>query len=213
ASFAAMGRGKLVCEDGGNCQVEGLETIWRQQPAVRSMAHFSQKIAFSPDEKYLFLSSGDRAQADPAQDLDSNLGKVLRLNLDGSPAEGNPFADRGGVSREIWSYGHRNLLGLAFDLEGQLWDLEHGPRGGDEINRVERGVNYGWQLVSYGDYSNVGAIPHHPIRPQFRAPDIYRRPFIAPGDFISHTGNLWPEGRKQPPIANVGTSSMVRVSL
>ncbi|HLV07044.1 MAG TPA: PQQ-dependent sugar dehydrogenase [Croceibacterium sp.] len=213
ASFAAMGRGKLVCEDGGNCQVEGLETIWRQQPAVRSMAHFSQKIAFSPDEKYLFLSSGDRAQADPAQDLDSNLGKVLRLNLDGSPAEGNPFADRGGVSREIWSYGHRNLLGLAFDLEGQLWDLEHGPRGGDEINRVERGVNYGWPVVSYGDNYNGDPIPDHPTRPEFREPAIYWNPVIAPGDFIFYSGKLWPEWRNQALIANLGTTSIVRVSL
>lgn len=213
ASFAAMGRGKLACEDDGDCRVEGLETIWRAQPAVRSGAHYSHKIAFSPDGQYLFLSSGERAQADPAQDLGTNLGKVLRLKFDGTPAEGNPFAERGGVSREIWSYGHRNLLGLQFDLGGQLWDLEHGPRGGDELNKVEPGNNYGWPERSYGDNYNGDPIPDHTADDGFVKPAIYWNPVIAPGDFIFYSGKLWPEWRGQALIANLGTTSLVRVSL
>jgi len=210
---AIMGRGTLVCEEADACRIEGLTEIWRQQPAVASPGHFSHKIAFSPDETHLFLSSGERMQGDPAQGLDNNLGKVLRLNLDGTPAAGNPFADRGGVAREIWSYGHRNLLGLAFDLDGQLWDLEHGPRGGDEINEVEPGANYGWPVRSYGINYNGSDIPDHTADDGFSKPAIYWTPVIAPGDFVFYSGKLWPEWRGQALIANLGSQSFVRVSL
>ena len=213
ASAAAMGRGTLVCEEADACRIEGLAVIWRQQPAVASPGHFSHKIAFSPDGEHLFLSSGDRMQGDPAQDLSNNLGAVLRLNLDGTPAEGNPFWDRGGVSREIWSYGHRNALGLQFDLDGQLWDLEHGPRGGDEINRVERGANYGWPVRSNGVNYNGSDIPDHTADDGFSKPAIYWTPVIAPGDFVFYSGALWPEWRNQALIANLGTQTLVRVSL
>ena len=213
ASFAAMGLGTLVCEEADACRVEGLTTIWRQQPAVRSPGHYSHKIAFSPDGKYLFLSSGERMQGQPAQDLATNLGKVLRLNLDGTPAEGNPFAERGGVSREVWSYGHRNLLGLDFDLDGQLWDIEHGPRGGDEINRVERGDNYGWPVRSNGnDYSGAD-IPDHTADDGFHKPAISWNPVIAPGDFLFYSGKLWPEWRNQALATGMASQAIVRVSL
>jgi glucose/arabinose dehydrogenase len=213
ASFAAMGRGTLVCEEADACRIEGLTTIWRQQPAVRSPGHYSHKIAFSPDGRYLFLSSGERMQADPAQALDNNLGKVLRLNFDGTPADGNPFADRGGVAREIWSYGHRNLLGLDFDLDGQLWDIEHGPRGGDEINKVEPGHNYGWPVRSNGDNYNGDPIPDHSADDGFTKPAISWNPVIAPGDFLFYSGKLWPEWRNQALATGLATMALVRVSL
>jgi glucose/arabinose dehydrogenase len=213
ASFAAMGRGTLVCEEADACRIVSLQRIWRQQPAIRSPGHYSHKIAFSPDGKYLFLSSGERMQGDPAQQLDTNLGKVLRLNLDGTPADGNPFAERGGVSREIWSYGHRNLLGLKFDLDGQLWDLEHGPRGGDEINKVEPGNNYGWPVVSNGDDYDGTPIPRHSTRPEFHPPAISWNPVIAPGDFVFYSGKLWPEWRNQALAAGMGSMALVWVSL
>ena len=213
ARRAQMGRGTLVCEEADACRIDGLQVIWRQEPAVRSPGHFSHKIAFSPDGEHLFLSSGDRMQGDPAQDLSNNLGKVLRLNLDGTPAAGNPFSDRGGVSREIWSYGHRNALGLDFDLDGQLWDLEHGPRGGDEINKVEPGSNYGWPVRSNGDNYDGSPIPDHSPDDGFVKPAIGWNPVIAPGDFIFYSGELWPEWRNQALIANLATQSVVRVSL
>ena len=213
ASFAAMGRGTLVCEEADACRVEGLTQIWRQQPAIRSAGHYSHKIAFSPDGKYLFLSSGERMQGAPAQALDTNLGKVLRLNLDGTAAEGNPFADKGGVSREIWSYGHRNLLGLKFDLGGQLWDIEHGPRGGDEINMVKPGDNYGWPIRSNGDDYSGTPIPDHTADDGFHKPAISWNPVIAPGDFLFYSGKLWPEWRNEALIAGLATMSLVRVSL
>jgi glucose/arabinose dehydrogenase len=213
ASKAVLGRGTLVCEEADACRIEGLKEIWRQQPAVASPGHFSHKIAFSPDGRYLFLSSGDRMQADPAQALDNNLGKVLRLNLDGTPAAGNPFADRGGVAREIWSYGHRNLLGLEFDLDGQLWDLEHGPRGGDELNRVERGANYGWPVRSNGDNYDGSPIPDHTADDGFSKAAIGWTPVIAPGDFVFYSGKLWPQWRGHAIAAGLATQSLIRVSL
>jgi aldose sugar dehydrogenase len=213
ASFAAMGRGTLVCEEADACHIEGLRTIWRQHPAIRSPGHYSHKIAFSPDGQYLFLSSGERMQGDPAQDLGTNLGKVLRLNLDGTPAAGNPFAERGGVSREIWSYGHRNLLGLQFDRDGQLWDLEHGPRGGDEINRIEAGNNYGWPVRSNGNDYDGDDIPDHTADDGFAKPAISWNPVIAPGDFLFYSGKLWPEWRNQALAVGLSSMALVRVSL
>lgn len=210
---AEMGRGTLVCEEADACRIEGLQVIWQQQPAINSPGHFSHRIAFSPDGKHLFLGSGERMQGEPAQGLDNNLGKVLRLNLDGTPAEGNPFAERGEVAREIWSYGHRNIAGLQFDLDEQLWDLEHGPRGGDELNRIESGNNYGWPVRSNGVNYNGSPIPDHSADDGFTKPAISWTPVIAPGDFIFYSGELWPEWRNQAIIANIGSQSIVRVSL
>ena len=212
---AALGRGTLVCEAADACRIEGLQVIWRQSPKVASRGHYSHKIAFSPDGRYLFLSSGDRQEGTPAQDLAANLGKVLRLNLDGTPADGNPFAERGGVSREIWSYGHRNLLGLQFDAGGQLWNMEHGPAGGDELNRVERGANYGWPVRSNGnDYSGAD-IPDHTADDGFTKPAISWNPVIAPGDFTFYSGKLWPQWRGHALFAGMGRPAigLVRVSL
>jgi glucose/arabinose dehydrogenase len=210
---AEMGRGTLVCEEAEACRIEGLQVIWRQQPAIKSPGHFSHRMEFSPDGKYLFLGSGERMQGAPAQGLDNNLGKVLRLNLDGTPAEGNPMAERGGVSREIWSYGHRNLAGLQFDPNGQLWDLEHGPRGGDELNKVEPGKNYGWPVRSNGDNYNGDPIPDHTADDGFAKAAIGWTPVIAPGDFIFYSGKLWPEWRGHALIAGLSSQSLVRVSL
>ncbi|MDL2353197.1 MAG: PQQ-dependent sugar dehydrogenase [Pseudomonadota bacterium] len=190
-----------------------IKVIWRQTPKVTGRGHFSHRIAFSPDGKYMFVSSGERQKFTPAQDLSNNLGKVLRLNLDGTPAAGNPFADKGGVSAQIWSYGHRNLLGLQFDASGQLWDLEHGPAGGDELNRIEPGKNYGWPLVSDGDNYDGSPIPRNSTRPDLAQPAISWNPVIAPGDFIFYSGKMWPEWKGQALIAGMGYPGLVRVKI
>lgn len=208
---AALGLATLA--GGASPRLDGLKVMWRQSPKVTGRGHYSHRIAFSPDGKYLFLSSGDRQKFTPAQDLTVNLGKVLRLNLDGTPAAGNPFADKGGVGAEIWSYGHRNVLGLAFDAQGRLWDLEHGPAGGDEINLVKPGRNYGWPLVSNGDHYDGKPIPRHSTRPDLAAPAISWNPVIAPGDFLFHSGKMWPEWRGQAIIAGLGSGGLVRVSV
>lgn len=208
---AVIGRGKYV--GGAAPRVEGLEVIWRQSPKTTGRGHFSHRIAFSPDGKLMFVGSGDRQKMDPAQDLTGNLGKVLRLLPDGKPAPGNPFADKGGVSAEIWSYGHRNILGLAFDPKGRLWDIEHGPRGGDELNLVEPGRNYGWPLVSEGDHYDGKDIPPHSTRPDIAAPAITWTPMIAPGDMIFYSGKAFRDWKGQVLVAGLGPKALLRLKI
>ncbi|MEY4239309.1 MAG: hypothetical protein RL339_1910 [Pseudomonadota bacterium] len=208
---AVIGRGKIV--GGDSPRVEGLEVIWRQSPKTTGRGHFSHRIAFSPDGKLMFVGSGDRQKMDPAQDLSVNLGKVLRLLPDGRPAPGNPFADQGGVSAEIWSYGHRNILGLAFDPKGRLWDIEHGPKGGDELNLVQPGKNYGWPVVSEGDHYDGKDIPPHNTRPDIAAPAITWTPMIAPGDMIFYSGKGFRDWKGQVLVAGLGPKALVRLKI
>ncbi|MCB2066507.1 MAG: PQQ-dependent sugar dehydrogenase [Erythrobacter sp.] len=209
---AVLGRGQLVCTSDTSCAVEGLTEIWRQVNVGTRTGHFSHKIAFSPDGQYLFLSSGERQEGTPAQDLMDNRGKVLRLNLDGTPAEGNPYADQGSPADQVWTYGQRNLLGLAFDPDGQLWELEHGPRGGDELNRVDRGANYGWPLRSNGVNYDGSDIPDHTADDGFAHPAIFWTPVIAPSDMIFYTGSMFPQWQGQLLVTTLATTAIVRVA-
>lgn len=207
---AALGRGRLVCQQADACAIEGLQVIWRQSK-VTGRGHYSHKIAFSPDGKHIFLSSGDRQKMAPAQDTSNTLGSIVRLNLDGTPAAGNSFAGQAGKAQDVWSYGHRNVLGLAFDAQGQLWNLEHGPAGGDEINLVRKGANYGWPEVSEGDHYDGKVIPPHSTRPEFAAPAISWNPVIAPGDFMFYSGKLKPEWKGQALVGGMKPNVIVRV--
>ena len=210
---AVVGRGTLNCAAVSSCAVEGLEVIWQQNPSVRSAGHYSHKIAFSPDGEYLFVSSGERMQAEPAQDTSNNLGSVVRLQLDGRPAMGNPFIGVPTASSDIWSFGHRNMLGLQFDGEGRLWDLEHGPRGGDELNLVKMGHNYGWPVVSNGINYNGSDIPNHSTHPEFDTPAISWNPVIGPGDFLFYRGDMFGDWKGQALIAALTVQGMVRVRI
>ncbi len=139
----ALGRGRLVGQElqcirapcPAQARLDGFETIFRANSTVSGSGHFSGRIAFSPDGQYLFFTNGERQKFTPAQDPKVTLGKVLRLTPDGTAAAANPLAAQG-FAPEIWSYGHRNLLGLAFDAQGRLWEQEMGPRGGDEVNLI-----------------------------------------------------------------------------
>lgn len=208
---AAVGMARLVLE--GRPRLEGLKVIWRQSPKVTGDGHYSHRIAFSPDGKYLFIASGERQKFTPAQDMAANLGKIVRLLPDGSPAPGNPFAEKGSIAAQIWTLGHRNILGLQYDAEGRLWDLEHGPRGGDELNLVKPGQNYGWPVVSNGDHYDGRKIPRHVTRPDFTAPAISWNPVIAPGDFIFYRGAAFPQWRGQAIIAAMQPAAIVRVAI
>ncbi|KMS59552.1 dehydrogenase [Novosphingobium barchaimii LL02] len=210
---AVVGKADLVCPAPLKCQLDGLKVIWRQQPKVTGRGHFSHRLAFSPDGKYLFVSSGERQKFTPAQDIKVNLGKIVRLLPDGTPAPGNPFADKPSPTNQIWSYGHRNVLGLAFDEQGRLWDLEHGPAGGDELNLVKPGTNYGWPLVSDGDHYDGKPIPRNSTRPDLAAPAISWNPVIAPGDFIFYTGDKFPAWKGQALITGLVATGLVRVSI
>lgn len=208
---AAVATAKLAF-DQGNPRLENLKIIWRQVPKTTGRGQYGHRITFSPDGRYLYVSSGERQKKTPAQDMASNLGKVVRLNLDGSPAPGNPFADKGGVTAQVWSLGHRNPLGLKFDLQGQLWEVEHGPRGGDELNLIKPGRNYGWPLVSNGDNYDGTPIPRHATRPDLTAPVISWTPVIGPGDMTFVSSDKFPTWRGNALIAGLVCQCLVRVA-
>jgi len=206
---AAVARARLtLTADGGS--LSDLSVIWRQVPKVSGRGHYGHRLLFSADG-YLYISSGERQKFDPAQDMQSNLGKIIRLHDDGSVPADNPFAAAGGVTAEIWSLGHRNPLGIAFDEAGQLWNIEMGPRGGDELNRVIRGENYGYPIVSNGRHYSGRDIPDHDTRPEFEAPKVWWTPVISPGGFIIYDGDLFTAWRGDGLIAGLSSQTLLRI--
>lgn len=209
---AAVGRARLALDDKGGGRLEELKVIWRQVPKVAGRGHYGHRLVFAPDG-HLFITSGERQKFDPAQDMLTNLGKVIRLNDDGSVPADNPFAKRGGVTAQIWSYGHRNPLGIAFDAQGQLWAHEMGPAGGDELNLIERGSNYGYPLVSNGDHYDGKPIPDHKTRPDLNAPEVTWNPVISPAGFIIYSGDQFPAWRKSGFIGGLSSQALIRIEL
>lgn len=187
-----------------------VQVIWRQNPKVTDDGHYGHRLAFDADG-YLFISSGERQKFDPAQQMTGNLGKIVRLRDDGSIPEDNPFYDRGDVTAEIWSLGHRNPLGIAFDANGQLWNTEMGPLHGDELNRVVKGANYGYPIVSEGDHYSGEEIPDHDTHPEFAAPAIAWIPTIAPGSLMFYSGDLFPAMKGSALIAGLAAAAIIRV--
>ncbi|MEO2169380.1 MAG: PQQ-dependent sugar dehydrogenase [bacterium] len=208
-SGAAVARAQLqLAEDGG--ELADLEVIWRQVPKVTGQGHFGHRIVFGPDG-YLWISSGERQKFDPSQDMESNLGKIVRLNVDGSIPSDNPFFESGGVTAEIWSLGHRNPLGLAFDESGRLWNIEMGPMGGDELNLVRRGANYGYPIVSNGDHYDGRDIPDHHTRPEFATPAAFWDPVISPSSLMFYSGSEFPDWRGDAFVGGLSSESLVRI--
>lgn len=205
---AAVARARL---DLAALQLQDLEVLWRQTPKVDSGGHYGHRIAFDA-AGYLWISSGERQQFDPAQDMNSNLGKIVRLHDDGGIPADNPFAERGGVSAEIWSLGHRNPLGLAFDAQGRLWSVEMGPSGGDELNLIERGENYGYPLVSNGNHYNGRSIPDHSTAPQFKAPVVSWSPVISPSSLLLYSGSEFPEWQGSALVGGLSSQALVRIT-
>ncbi len=210
---AALARARLTLDDAGGGTLSDLKVIWRQVPKVSGRGHFGHRIAFSPDGRYLFVSSGERQKFDPAQDMQSNLGKIVRLNDDGSVPEDNPFFDQGGVAAQIWTLGHRNPLGIAFDTQGRLWEQEMGPRGGDEVNLIVKGDNYGYPIVSDGDHYDGRDIPDHDTRPEFHAPAISWNPVISPAGLVFYTGDKFADWNGDLLIGGLSSQSLVRVEI
>lgn len=207
---AAVARAQLALDDQGGGALEDLEVIWRQTPKKSGDGHFGYRIAFDKDGM-LWISSSERKEFDPAQDMNSNLGKIVRLNDDGSLPADNPFADQGEVAAQVWSLGHRNILGLAFAADGKLWAHEMGPKGGDELNLIEKGVNYGYPIVSNGNHYDDTPIPDHDTRPEFRAPVITWTPVISPAGFIIYSGDLFSSWKGSGFIGGLSSKALVRI--
>ena len=209
-SGAAVAKAKLHINQNG-FQLTGLEVIWRQYPKVTGKGHFGHRLVFGP-QGYLWISSGERQKFDPSQDMESNLGKMVRLNADGSQPADNPFSG-GPVQSQIWSLGHRNPLGVAFDDHGKLWVVEMGPKGGDELNLVNRKSNFGYPIVSNGDHYSGADIPDHDTRPEFDAPKITWTPVISPSSMLFYTGEEFPDWRGSLLIGGLSSRALIRVTL
>lgn len=210
-SGAAIGYGRLVTGE-GQPRIEGFRVIWRQTPKVTGEGHFAHRIAFAPDGN-MFVTSGDREKMQPAQDMGSDLGKILRLTPEGEPVPGNPWAERGGRAAMYWTMGHRNPLGIDFAPDGQLWSSEMGPRHGDELNLILPGRNYGWPEASYGDHYDGRDIPNEHSSRQFEEPKVWWNPAISPAALLIYTGDLFPGWKGDAFLPGLSGQNFVRVDL
>jgi aldose sugar dehydrogenase len=204
----AVARGRLA-----EGKLDDVRVIYRQQPKVEGGIHFGSRLIFARDST-LFVTQGDRGYRERAQDLSSGLGKIVRINSDGSVSKDNPFVGRSGARPEIWSYGHRNVQSAAFHPEtGQLWTVEHGARGGDELNHPEAGKNYGWPVITYGvDYSGA-KIGEGTAKPGMEQPVYYWDPVIAPSGMTFYTGAAFPDWKGSILIGSLTPGLLVRLTL
>lgn len=204
----AVARATLVV--GATPRLDDLTVIWRATPATTG-GQLGARLAFAPDGRTLFVSSGERQQGTPAQDLSGTLGKIVRITLDGAAAAGNPFASTQGARAEIWSLGHRNPYGLVFASDGRLFESEMGPAGGDEFNLIDPGKNYGWPRVSEGDNYDGSPIPRHATNPAYTPPLVSWTPVIAPGGMIQYRGSTFAGWTGDFLLAGLVQQGIVRV--
>jgi aldose sugar dehydrogenase len=208
----ALARARLI--DEGTARIDAVEVIFRQAGPLSSGNHFGCRIVQTPDEN-LFLTTGDHfTTRDQAQNLGNDLGKIIRIRPDGSVPPDNPFVGKAGAKPEIWSYGHRNPQGLALHpATGKLWEHEHGPRGGDEVNIIEKGKNYGWPVIGYGiDYS--GAKIHESThKAGMEQPLKYWVPSIAPSGMTFYAGNLFAPWRGSLFVGALAGQVLVRLEV
>lgn len=204
----------VLSKDG--TRLDDVKVILHTRPTYDNNMHFGSRLAFGPDGM-LYVTMGERSDLETrpqAQHLNSHFGKILRIKPDGSPAPGNPFIGKGDALPEIWSYGHRNIQASTFDDEGNLWEIEHGPRGGDELNLVQKGKNYGWPLASYGiEYSGDVITTNKPHREGLEQPVYYWDPVIAPSGATYYTGDLFPEWKNSLFIGAMKEMRLVRLKM
>jgi len=194
-------------------ELRDVQVIWRQEPKTVGRGHFGNRLVFGADGR-LFITSGDRMQFDPAQDLATSIGKVLRVNTDGSLPPDNPFAGRHDARGDIWSYGHRNMLAAAVEPgSGQLWVIEMGPLGGDELNRIERGRNYGWPRVSNGDNYAGQQIPDHATDSTMRSPVRTWTPVVSASGALFYTGSLFRDWNGSMLAGGLSSKSLIRLTI
>ena len=241
-SGLAMARARLV-RDRAGARLEGLQRLWHD-PAGGSGGQFGAIIAFAPDGRSLFLSTGERQRFTPAQDPSQPLGKILHLTLDGKPAPGNPFAGRTGAATvkvtdpprdtgaaknaparrvtwpgpnltpaETWTTGHRNPYGLVFAPDGRLWEHEMGPKGGDELNLIVPGRNYGWPNASNGDNYDGLDIPDHRPGDGYEPPKVWWNPSVSPAGMIIYTGDLFPQWKGDALLGALSGEAFIHVRI
>jgi len=215
-SFAESGEGGAATAVArarlGERGLENTQVIWRQQPKVSGSNHWGSRILFRRDGT-LFVTLGERFNySEKAQDLSVTLGKIVRINPDGSAPRDNPFVNRDGVRPEIWSYGHRNVQAAAVHPEtGQLWTVEHGARGGDELNHLEAGKNYGWPVISYGTHYSYLKIGEGAAKEGMEQPVYYWDPVIAPSGMVIYTGELFAGWKNNFLIGSLTPGGLVRL--
>jgi glucose/arabinose dehydrogenase len=193
-------------------QLTDAQVIWRQEPKAIGRGHFGHRLLFHRDGT-LFITSGDRMRFDPAQSSSASVGKVVRINRDGTIPKDNPFAGKPGARGDIWSLGHRNMLAAAVHPgTGQLWVGEMGPLGGDELNLIEPAANYGWPVVSDGDNYDKSPIPDHKTRTEFKAPIRTWTPVIAPSGALFYDGSLFP-WRGSLVLGGLASKALIRLTL
>jgi glucose/arabinose dehydrogenase len=199
-SGAVVGYGRLILGK-GQPRLEGFRIIWRQQPKVTGGNHYSERIAFAPDGT-MFVSSGERFKFDPAQDPNSDLGKIIHMTAEGQRIGG-----------KFYSLGHRNVLGLAFAPDGRLWEDEMGPRGGDEVNLILQGKNYGWPLASYGTNYDGSDIPDDHKSRGFDEPKVWWNPSVSPSSLLIYTGDLFPQWKGDALIGALSGQALIHVRI
>lgn len=207
----AVARGRLV--DGPKPRVENVQVVFRMLPTLESTLHAGGRMVWSRDGK-LFVTLGERSILPgrvQAQTLDSHFGKIVRINPDGSIPRDNPFVGQAGARPEIWSSGHRNILAAALDARGRLWEVEMGPRGGDELNRPEAGKDYGWPTIGYGEEYSGASIHKTTQAAGMQQPIYYWDPVISPSGMTIYSGKLFPEWRGDIFIGGLSSKALVRL--
>ncbi|MEL6946468.1 MAG: PQQ-dependent sugar dehydrogenase [Pseudomonadota bacterium] len=217
STFGAVVKRARLDTSGDTPTLTDIEQVWVQQPKMSGRGHYAHRIAFGPkgtaQEGKLFITSGDRQRQTPSQDFTSNLGKVIRLNDDGTVPPDNPIQDKGELAKTFWSLGHRNPLGIDFDASGRLWTNEMGPRHGDELNLTMAGDNYGWPVVSQGDQYSGREIPDHDTDPSFNAPEAWWVPSIGPSGLTIYQGDALPEFKGNALMGGLVARGVVRVQI
>ncbi len=210
-SGTSVARGALTAD---RKNLEQVRVIFRALPTYNNGLHFGSRLAFGPDGK-LYITLGDRFDRPnrlKVQQLDNHLGKIMRINPDGSVPQDNPFVKQSGALPEIWTLGHRNLQSSAFDDQGRLWTVEHGARGGDELNLIEKGKNYGWAIVTYGEEYSGEPIPGAVTQKEnYQPPVYYWDPVIAPSGMQVYTGTAFPAWRGSIFIGGLASQKLVRL--
>jgi glucose/arabinose dehydrogenase len=207
---AVVARAALTLDNNGGGSLGASQVLWRQTPKVTGSGHYSHRLLFDQSGK-LWVTSGDRQKIDPAQDMSGHLGKLIRLNDDGTAPTDNPFANQGGAAADIWSLGHRNPLGIAMDATGRIWTHEMGPAHGDELNLIERGTNYGWPRVSNGNHYDGANIPDHAPNDGYNAPEAWWNPTVAPAGFIIYSGDMFPYFKGHGFIGGLASQALIRI--